>query len=61
MCLEDGNKQLTKGTNAVAPSVRCNVFDCSHSDFINMDAFAERAKEDNATGEGELPDQLEEV
>lgn len=61
MCLADANKQLTKGTNAVAPPVRCNVFDCSHSDFINMDAFAEKAKEDNATGEGELPDQLEEV
>ena len=61
MCLADANKQLTKGTNTVAPPVRCNVFDCSHSDFINMDAFTEKAKEENGTGEGELPNQLEEV
>jgi len=61
MCIKEDNKQLTKGTNLVAPSVRCIIFDCSHSDFLNMDGLAEKAKEENGIREGELPDQLEEV
>ena len=45
------NKRLSKGMKVVAPGVHCLVFDCSNSDFLNMDDLVPQEAPD-AGGEG---------
>jgi hypothetical protein len=46
------NKRLSKGMKVVAPGVHSLVFDCSNSDFLDMDGLVPT----DASGESKLPD-----
>jgi hypothetical protein len=45
------NKRLSKGMKVVSPGVHSLIFDCSNTEFISMDEFANPGT-DNAGGEG---------
>ena len=45
------NKRMAKGMKVVSPGVHTLIFDCSHTDFINIDGLV-AAEAPNAGGEG---------
>jgi hypothetical protein len=47
------NKRLSKGMKVTSPAVYCLVFDCSNSEFLDMDDFV-KAETEDAGGEGQL-------
>jgi len=51
------NKNMGKGMAMTTSATRCVWFDSSHPEFIGTNAIAKEA--DNASGESELPDQLD--
>jgi hypothetical protein len=60
MCKGTDNKRLSKGMSITSSAVRCVIFDCTHSDFVDVNKMVEEQKE-GGSGEGDVSDKLEEV
>tara|TARA_R100000805_G_scaffold15564_2_gene17465 strand:+ start:2485 stop:5322 length:2838 start_codon:yes stop_codon:yes gene_type:complete len=60
MCKGTDNKRLSKGMSITSSAVRCVIFDCTHSDFVDVNKMVEEQKE-SGSGEGDVSDKLEEV